>query len=344
MKIAHITWSLGTGGIETMLADIVNEQIISEKVAVYIINNYVDEDIINKINKNCKLIFCGKKIGSKNILPIIKLNWELIKFNPDIIHIHLPGIIKLIPFIRCKKVFTIHNTHTTNQEYSHFDALYGISNAVKDYTRKQGYESITIYNGINISKIKSKNNFEKPSKYKILQIGRLYNPHKGQHILLKAIKKLVYQKGVQNFIVDFIGEGPSLKELQVYVDKNNLQQYVNFVGLKSRDYIYEHLCDYHLYIQPSLSEGFGLTIAEAMVAKVPVIVSNLEGPMEVINNGELGDFFTCGDYKELASKIAAFMEKNMCVEKIHRAHEYAIKHFSVINTANKYLYEYNKLL
>ena len=205
MKIAHITWSLGTGGIETMLADIVNEQTISEKVAIFIINNYVDKEITNKINRNCKLIVCGKKVGSKNILPIIKLNWELLKFKPDIIHIHLPGIIKLIPFIHCKKVFTIHNTHTNNNEYSLFDALYGISNAVKNCTLLQGYKSTTIYNGIKVDEIKSKNNFEKPSIYKILQIGRLYCPHKGQHILLKAINEIVHQKGVKNFIVDFIG-------------------------------------------------------------------------------------------------------------------------------------------
>ena len=80
MKIAHITWSLGTGGIETMLADIVNEQTISEKVAIFIINNYVDKEITNKINRNCKLIVCGNKVGSKIILPFIILNWELLNF------------------------------------------------------------------------------------------------------------------------------------------------------------------------------------------------------------------------------------------------------------------------
>ena len=36
MKIAHRHWSLGTGGIETMLPDIVNEQAKTNDVALVI--------------------------------------------------------------------------------------------------------------------------------------------------------------------------------------------------------------------------------------------------------------------------------------------------------------------
>lgn len=36
MRIAHIHWSLGTGGIETMLPDIVNEQAKTNDVALVI--------------------------------------------------------------------------------------------------------------------------------------------------------------------------------------------------------------------------------------------------------------------------------------------------------------------
>ena len=36
MKIAHLLWSMGTGGIETMLPDIVNEQAKTNDVALVI--------------------------------------------------------------------------------------------------------------------------------------------------------------------------------------------------------------------------------------------------------------------------------------------------------------------
>ena len=273
MKIAHLTWSLGTGGIETMLIDITNEQIISNQVAIYVINDNLDRDIVNRINKKCIFICCSRKIGSKNILPILRLNYELYKFNPDIIHIHLPGIIKLIPFIRSKKVFTIHNTHTDNKEYSKFDSLFAISDAVKMHTLQQGYNAITIYNGIDTNAVSYNKELKDTSVFKIIQIGRLYTPHKGQHILLKAINLLVHNRGFYNISVDFIGEGPSFEELYEYVVSHKLQDFVSFIGLKSREYIYRNLCEYDLCVQPSLSEGFGLTIVESMLAKVPVLVS-----------------------------------------------------------------------
>lgn len=68
----------------------------------------------------------------------------------------------------------------------------------------------------------------------------------------------------------------------------HLEDHVIFEGLKEQAWIYENLCRYDLFIQPSRYEGFGLTVAEAISAKVPVLVSNIEGPLEIIDGGRLG--------------------------------------------------------
>ena len=52
MKIAHIHWSLGTGGIETMLPDIVNEQAKTNDVALVIINDRVESSILAKVDQS----------------------------------------------------------------------------------------------------------------------------------------------------------------------------------------------------------------------------------------------------------------------------------------------------
>ena len=51
MRIAHIHWSLGTGGIETMLPDIANEQAKTNDVALIIINDWVEPSILAKVNQ-----------------------------------------------------------------------------------------------------------------------------------------------------------------------------------------------------------------------------------------------------------------------------------------------------
>lgn len=51
MKIAHKHWSLGTGGIQTMLPDIVNEQAKTNDVALVIINDWVKPSILAKVDR-----------------------------------------------------------------------------------------------------------------------------------------------------------------------------------------------------------------------------------------------------------------------------------------------------
>ena len=59
------------------------------------------------------------------------------------------------------------------------------------------------------------------------------------------------------------------------------ETYVRFLGKQTQDYVAAHLTDYDLFVQPSRWEGFGLTVAEAMAAGVPVLVSEGQGPAEV---------------------------------------------------------------
>ena len=54
-----------------------------------------------------------------------------------------------------------------------------------------------------------------------------------------------------------------------------------FLVKQTQDYVAAHLTDYDLFVQPSRWEGFGLTVAEAMAAGVPVLVSEGQGPAEV---------------------------------------------------------------
>ena len=342
MKIVHIHWSLKTGGTENMLVDIVNEQILEHEISIIIINESINEDILNSIDKKCKVYFCKRKIGSKNILPIIRLNFYIYTINPDIIHIHAPGIVNFIVSNKIK-VRTIHSTLNKSDEFNKYKALYAISDAVRDFTKKQGFESISIPNGINFKHIKT-NIKEKPSKtIKIIQVSRLNHIEKGQDILLEAFNIIKKKQIYNNVELYFIGEGTSRQYLENLTKQYNLQSSVHFEGNKSRDYIYNNLCKFNLFVQPSRSEGFGLTIAEAMAAKVPVIVSNIEGPMEVIGNGKYGYYFKTEDVEDLANKIelALNTDNSSMTEK---AYNHVTNTYGINITAEHYIKEYRKIL
>lgn len=341
MKIVHIHWGLDTGGTENMLVDIINQQVNYEDVSAIIINDAINKDIVNKISPKCHLYFCRRQIKSRNILPFMRLNYYLFRIKPDVVHVHAPGIVRFI-IGNYIKVRTIHSTLNTNNEYHRFKALYAISDAVRDFTAKQGFSAVTVANGINVSAICTSVGVKKNEGLKVIQVSRLNHQDKGQDILIKAFAVL-REKGITGIELYFIGDGPSREYLLKLVQKYNLSSCVHFEGNKSREYIYQNLCNFDLFVQPSRNEGFGLTIAEAMAAKIPVLVSDVEGPMEVIKKGEYGYFFKTGDVQDCAEKIYyAITTDNK--ELVEKAYEYISGTYDVKFTAKRYIDEYKKLL
>lgn len=340
MRITHIIWGLSTGGVEAMLVDIANEQAKLNDVSIIVINNLIDENVIISLDSAVHLYKCNRMIGSRSPLPFIRLNTYLLRSHPDIIHIQMTGFVRMLFVCRnVPKVFTVHNTHNSIDDYKCYDKLCSISLGVQKVTRNQGYESELVYNGIHTEKIVFKEKLEPSKTLRLLQVGRLEEV-KGQQILLKSAELLV-KKGV-DFHIDLIGEGSNRSKLELFIKEHGLNGFVSFLGLKSREYIYKHLCEYDLLIQPSLSEGFGLTLAEAIVAGVQVITSEIEGPMEVISDGLYGKFFQVGNYHQLAETImSCICSHAMCTAC--RARDYVIEKFDIKNTVSAYDRVYRSL-
>lgn len=349
MKIMHITWSLNTGGIETMLINIANEQIANNhEVYVVILNNVINSQIASSLDTSGHLICFNRKAGSKNPLPILRMNIYLLKLRPDVIHIHDRFIIKtLLPIFRHKLCLTVHDTIRDNCNCLYFDKfhkIFSISNSVKDSLYKKAHvNSDVVLNGIKVHSIKNINT-KSNEHFEIVQVGRLLHTKKGQDILLNALHILV-QKGYTNLRLTFIGDGPSRKYLEDLCNNLHLNGYVTFLGDKSQEFIFENLCKFNLFVQPSIYEGFGLTVAEAIAAKVPVLVSANEGPLEIIENGKYGYVFENKNIKDCAIQIENILKNyNQIKNEITPA---AYKHISelydVKNTAINYIEKYKTL-
>lgn len=64
MKVTHIFWSLGFGGIETMLVNIANAQAeAGSEVSVLIINELYEQSLVNSLDKRVNLVFLNRKKG-----------------------------------------------------------------------------------------------------------------------------------------------------------------------------------------------------------------------------------------------------------------------------------------
>lgn len=69
MKVTHIFWSLGFGGIETMLVNIANAQAeAGSEVSVLIINELYEQSLVNSLDKRVNLVFLNRKRGDNSLV------------------------------------------------------------------------------------------------------------------------------------------------------------------------------------------------------------------------------------------------------------------------------------
>jgi glycosyltransferase involved in cell wall biosynthesis len=349
MRIVHLIFALNVGGAETMLADIIREQSLHAEVFVVIINSEYNGSVLRSLDEKAGVIKINRPPSSKNPWYFIKLNRVLRRLKPDILHTHNNWIINMIPFWIAPVVATIHGTKVKlSGSTGRYRKIFAISEAVKEdlLARDPSLDIDVIYNGIEFSGIRRKENYG-GMPFKIVQIGSLNHLEKGQDIMIQALRYVNDRIGEGNVTVDFIGEGDSRKYLEALASDLGVARWSRFLGLLSRWEVYDLLHSYDLLIQPSRNEGFGLTVVEGMAAGVPVLVSNIDGPMEIIGGGRYGFFFRNEDFKDCGEKIIEAMvlskEQDIAI-RLSQITEYAKKRFDVALTANRYLQEYQRII
>lgn len=343
MKILHIVWSMKNGGIENMLADIINEHIKTENITLLVINNIIDDNIISRIDKRCHFIFLKRKQGSKNPLFVLKLNSIILCGKYDIVHLHPKDIINKL-FVKANYVRTVHANNQKPHNYRWHKSVIAISESVKQELDALGnVDSTLINNGINFNLIKELPKRKTDGVFKIVQVSRIFFRDKGQDILLKALNEVI-KKGNKKVHLDFIGNGPDFDNLKRMVYESGLSEYISLLGDCTREYIYNNLCKYDLFVQPSRLEGFGLTVVEAIAAGVPVLVSKNHGPLQIIENGKYGFCFKSEDYMDAAQQIINIINKYPNEQFLCDAYNHAKLLYSVERTAKEYLDVYKKIL
>lgn len=330
-----------------MIINIANEQAKTENVIVMIINDDYDEHLLSLFDTTVKIVLVGRPRSSKNPLWLLKLNYEIWKQHPDVVHSHYEKIAMYLLRIGYKFVYTIHGFTIPPKYLRKNRNLVAISKGIQDDVKERaGINSMVIYNGIRVEDISIKTGtiaYNNDRVFRIVQVSRLFHEVKGQDVLIKAIAKLK-KEGYTNISIDFIGEGASEKYLRSLVNEINLSK-VSFLGTKPVEYIAEHLKDYDMFVQASRHEGFGLTVAEAMAAKVPVVVSDCSGLVEVVDNGRYSKVFRKGEVEDCAKKIEELMKTDSqeLRKQVDDAWTFVNENFNVKTTARKYIDYYKSI-
>ncbi len=350
MKIVHCLFTMEAAGAQILTVELLNEMCLQNEVELVIVNSW-NADLLKQLNPSIKVHCINRKAGDRSIKPIIKLNLLLVRINADIIHCHEPDIIKIILLKRnAKLVHTIHDVGIPTTFYSKYDSLVAISDAVyKDVILKCTLPVTLIYNGIPIMAFKRRINYRglKPNTIKLVQVSRLLHEKKGQDILLQALNIINLNYSAISWTLDLIGAGTSGAYLQQMITDLKLQSKVNVIGEKNRAWMLNNLCNYHILIQPSRYEGFGLTIIEGFAAGLPVLASDIDGPKEIIDTISSGYLFKNGDIKDCANELVKLLklyEEGNINDAINQSFEEINTKYSIKVCANKYMLEYSRVM
>ena len=129
-------------------------------------------------------------------------------------------------------------------------------------------------------------------------VGRL-TPVKGHRYLIEAAAELVRQKTDILFV--FLGDGELLNDLTEMASALGIKDHVKFLGW--RPDVADVMATFDIFVLPSLNEGMGKVLVEAMAMAKPIIASNVGGIHDLITDGENGLLVSPADHEAIADAI-----------------------------------------
>lgn len=297
-----------------------------------------------------------------------RLRANLVQLNPDIVHTHLihADLHGILAARWANVPGVVLSRHNDDPRYRRlplrllYRLLWGlanggiaISNAVRCFNLEvegaPAYKVHTIYYGLPLPAPEE----DKPAVRRALrqEIGadpdaplfgmvcRLMDA-KGLPDAINAFAKLAADFPAARFVI--AGEGPLKTSLEAQVKQLNLTQRIHFIGWREPLPVIAAL---DVLLMPSVREGFGLTMLEAMSQAIPLIGSTASAIPEVIVNGQTGLTVPPRDPEALANAMRILLQdKPLRMHMGMLGEERLETHFSAARMVDETLNFYGKFV
>jgi glycosyltransferase involved in cell wall biosynthesis len=180
--------------------------------------------------------------------------------------------------------------------------------------------------GVNIKDFKPRRDFRKIDKMRFLFVGS-FSQRKGISYLLQAFKEL--ENEGENISLTMAGRGIMDYDLVKSYELKCLETHVNLPLEK----LVELMQESDVFVFPSICEGFGLVLIQAMATGMPLITTyNTSGP-DFIEEGKDGFLIEAQDVEAIKNKVRYFLQnpdevKRMGQNAILKSKDFTWERFS----------------
>ncbi len=208
---------------------------------------------------------------------------------------------------------------------------------------------VVIHSGVELKKFKEvpyneKQNFKKelgiPENALIIGSAGRLEPVKGPEFLIEAACHILPEYPDTFFV--FAGDGELKRDLEKKALEIGIEKNIVFLGW--RDDIAEIISVYDIFVLPSLNEGMGRVLVEAMALEKPIVASNIGGIPDLVSHGKNGFLVPPKDPRELANYIQILIEDEEKRAEMGKAGKEMVENFSKEKMVEKIAELYKELI
>ncbi len=335
----------------------------------YLVGETKRQDIsgVHSLARNVRVRFNGNSLSIPLPTSRRKLSDFLKAENFDILHVQIPyspfmgqrvvlaaskhtaviGTFHILPYGRLPVLGNKALGVWLKPSLRRFDQIFSVSQAAADFACTSfGITSVILPNVIDYQRFHN----AKPmpgmddAGPTILFLGRLV-PRKGCQLLLEALVRVVQDKQAPAFRVLICGSGPLEAKLRQFVERNGLQDIVEFVGFVTEADKPRFYASADIAVFPSSSgESFGIVLLEAMASgKAAVLAGDNPGYRSVMSP-QPNLLFDPKDASVLAEKMVRYLRNSRLRQDMSRWGETYAKGFDVNVVGLRLLDVYYKAL
>ena len=361
ISVLFLIPTLDRGGAENVLVDLVNHMDQSKfKITVQTLFDQDSQKDRLRDGIEYRTFLKHQFHGNSRLqafLPAKLLYRLIVRKRYDIVVSYLEGptthILSGCPYPDSKKVEWFHSALTNDRgfhagfsskeaalcAYRQFDLIAFVAQSVRETIEKtagvQFARTCVLYNTLNTDAILkgAEEEFQEcpfsDREFNIVSTGKI-TPVKGYDRLAR-VQKMLRDAGYPTHVY-ILGTGSERKEIERYLQENDLEKSFSFLGFQENPYRYVAKAD--LFVCSSRREGFSTAVSEALVLGVPVVSTNCSGAKELLGNNDEYGIVTDNDEEALFLGIRRMLDDSRMLEHYRKMSQLRGKTFAVLKTTS----------